>query len=221
MKVTKWKSISRVVKWSESCSVMSDSLRPHGLTWNSPGKNTGVGSLSLLQGIFTTQGLNPGLLHFRQILYQLSHKEVQVWVKHAKYAYYYYQQTWRTGGRCEAMRMIKHNAFKKCTIRSSWERKQPHITSPVHIKSPATLLSVQIGDGLLSSAVLSGTVLMHSNALSWACLMRILWESAVFARLGKRFYLPRLLIIKWGIYEITLKYYPPHAESEELYTRVL
>ena len=33
-----------------------------------------VGSLFLLQGIFTTQGLNPGLPHCRQILYQLSHK---------------------------------------------------------------------------------------------------------------------------------------------------
>ena len=40
---------------------------------NSPGQNTGVGSLSLLQGSFPTQILNPGLLHFRQILYQLSH----------------------------------------------------------------------------------------------------------------------------------------------------
>ena len=42
---------------------------------DSPGQNTGVGSLSLLQGIFSTQGLNPGLLHCRQILYQLSHKK--------------------------------------------------------------------------------------------------------------------------------------------------
>ena len=41
--------------------------------WNSPGQNTGVGSLSLLQGIFPTQGLNSGLPHCRQILYQLSH----------------------------------------------------------------------------------------------------------------------------------------------------
>ena len=40
--------------------------------WNSPGKNTGVGSHSLLQGIFPTQGSNPGLLHYRQILYHLS-----------------------------------------------------------------------------------------------------------------------------------------------------
>ena len=56
---------------------MSNSLQPHGLysPWNSPGQNTGEGSLSLLQGIFSTQGLNPGLLHYRQILYQLSHKE--------------------------------------------------------------------------------------------------------------------------------------------------
>ena len=42
--------------------------------WNSPGQNTGLGSLSLLYGIFPTQGLNPGLLHCRQILYQLNHK---------------------------------------------------------------------------------------------------------------------------------------------------
>ena len=64
------------VKWSESRSVMSDSLLPHGLysPWTSPGQNPAVGSLSFLQGIFPTQGLNPGLLHCRQILYQLSHK---------------------------------------------------------------------------------------------------------------------------------------------------
>ena len=42
--------------------------------WDSPGQNTGMGSLSLLQGIFPTQGLNPNLPHCRQILYQLSHK---------------------------------------------------------------------------------------------------------------------------------------------------
>ena len=61
-------------KESENHSVMSDYLGPHGLysPWNSPGQNTGVGSLSLLQGIFPTQGLNPGLPHCRQILYQLS-----------------------------------------------------------------------------------------------------------------------------------------------------
>ena len=58
------------------CSVVSDSLWPHRLysSWNFPGQNTGVGSLSLLQGIFPTQGSNPGLTQCRQLLYQLSHQ---------------------------------------------------------------------------------------------------------------------------------------------------
>ena len=61
---------------SESHSVMSDSLWPHVLysPWNSPGQSTGVGSLSFLQGIFPTQGSNPGLLHCRRILYQLNNE---------------------------------------------------------------------------------------------------------------------------------------------------
>ena len=67
------------VKRSESHSVTwvrLQSLWLHGLysPWNSPGQNTGVGSHSLLQGIFPTQGSNPGLPHCRWILYQLSHK---------------------------------------------------------------------------------------------------------------------------------------------------
>ena len=60
---------------------MSDSVRPRRwkptrllCPWDSPGKNTGVGSFSLLQGIFPTQGLNPGFPHCRQILYQLSYQ---------------------------------------------------------------------------------------------------------------------------------------------------
>ena len=55
---------------------MSDSLQPYGLysPWNSPGQNTGVGSLSLLQGIFPSQGWNLGLSLCRQSLYQLSYK---------------------------------------------------------------------------------------------------------------------------------------------------
>ena len=61
----KWKLLSRVqlfaYPWLYS-------------PWNSPGQNTGVGSLSLLQGIFPTKGLSPGLPHCRWILYQLSHK---------------------------------------------------------------------------------------------------------------------------------------------------
>ena len=60
---------ARVLEWD--AIAFSDGLYSQ---WNSPGQNTGVGSLSLLQGIFPTQGSNPGLLHCRQIFYQLSHK---------------------------------------------------------------------------------------------------------------------------------------------------
>ena len=70
---------------SESHSVVSDPLQPCGLysPWNSPGQNTGVGSWSLLQGIFPTQGLNPGLPHCRwRILYQLSHQGSPVVILH-------------------------------------------------------------------------------------------------------------------------------------------
>ena len=62
----KWKLLSHVQLFAT-----------HGLysPWNSPGQNTGVGSLFLLQGSFPTQGLNPGLPHCRWILYQLSHSQ--------------------------------------------------------------------------------------------------------------------------------------------------
>ena len=70
---------------------MSYSLRPHGLQptrllcpWNSPGKTTRVGSHSLLQGIFPTQGSNLGLLHCRQILYHLSHQGSWLKTQHSK-----------------------------------------------------------------------------------------------------------------------------------------
>ena len=55
-----WKSLS--------CVQLSET------PWSSPGQNTGVGNLSLLQGIFPNQGSNPGFPHCRLILYQLSHK---------------------------------------------------------------------------------------------------------------------------------------------------
>ena len=80
------------VKWSESLSVVSDSLWPHGpySPWNSPGQNTELASRSLLQGIFPTQGSNSGLPHCRRILYRLSHKgnpRILEWV------------VWREGGK--------------------------------------------------------------------------------------------------------------------------
>ena len=61
----KWKLLIRVWLFATPWTIQS---------WNSPGQNPGVGSLSLLQGIFPTQGSNLGLLHCRRILHQLSHQ---------------------------------------------------------------------------------------------------------------------------------------------------
>ena len=64
--------------------VVSDSLRPHGLqptrllhSWDFPGKNTGVGYHFLLQEIFPTQGLNPGLPPWAQMLYFSTKQKVK------------------------------------------------------------------------------------------------------------------------------------------------
>ena len=80
--VNQWKSLS-----------VPNSLQPRGLysPWNSPGQNTGVSSLFLLQGIFPIQGSNPGLPHCWRILYQLSNKvsHLHIW------SYWYFSwQSW-------------------------------------------------------------------------------------------------------------------------------
>ena len=66
-----------------SCSVVSDSLQPQecsppgsSVIGDSPGKNTGEGCQAFLQGIFLTQGSNPGLPHCRWILYHLCHQGI-------------------------------------------------------------------------------------------------------------------------------------------------
>ena len=71
----KVKTLSHVQFFTTPWTVPARLLHP----WDSPGKNSGVSCHSLLQGIFLTQGLNPGLcLHCRQILYHLAPKEAQI-----------------------------------------------------------------------------------------------------------------------------------------------
>ena len=67
-----WTRLKRLS--SSSSSIGRKILQNLYSPWNPPGQNTGVGSLFLLYGIFPTPGSNPGILHCRQILYQLSHK---------------------------------------------------------------------------------------------------------------------------------------------------
>ena len=80
------KPLSAMSLVTQSCPTLCD-FEPTKLLcpWDSPGKNTGVGCLALLQGIFPVQGLNPGLSYCRQILYHLSHQgspEILEWVVH-------------------------------------------------------------------------------------------------------------------------------------------
>ena len=96
---------------------MSSSLRPHGLynPWNSLGQNTAVGSCSLLQGIFLTQGSNPGLPHCRRIFYQLSHKgspRILEWVAYP-FSSGSFQPRNRTGVSCIASRFFTNWAIRE------------------------------------------------------------------------------------------------------------
>ena len=105
---------------------MSDSLQPHGLysPWNSPGQNTGMGSLSLLQGIFPIQGSNPGLLHYRRILYPPNHKgssRILEWVAYPFSSGSSWLRNW-TGVSCTAARFFTNWAMREplCCVRVKW-----------------------------------------------------------------------------------------------------
>ena len=105
---------------SESRSVVPNSLQPHGLysSWNFPGWSTGVGSLFLLQGIFPTQGLNPDLLHCKQILYQLSHKRsprILEWVAYP-FCSRSSQPRYRTRVSCLADRLFTNWAINEANV---------------------------------------------------------------------------------------------------------
>ena len=115
-----------VLSASESHSAMSNSLRPHALfsPWNSAGKSNGVGSLSLLQGIFPTQESNPNQInppHCRQILYQLSQKRslrILEWVAYPYSSRPSRPRNW-TGVSCTAGRF-----FINCAIRGYRHREK-------------------------------------------------------------------------------------------------
>ena len=81
------RSSCHTLKVKVKVAQLCPTLRSHELyiPWNSPGQNTRVGSLSLLQGISPSQGLNSGLPNCRWILYQLSHKGNPYCVLHITY----------------------------------------------------------------------------------------------------------------------------------------
>ena len=107
------------IHWKWKLLSVSDFLQPPGLCspWNSLGQNTGVGSLSLLQGVFPTQGSNPGLgILETQVLCQLSHKgspRILKWVAYPFFSRSFQPRNW-AGVSCIAGRF-----FTNWTIRGA------------------------------------------------------------------------------------------------------
>ena len=119
------------VKVTQSCPTLCDpidftvhrSLQARILEW--------VGSLSLLQGIFPTWGLNPGLLHYRQILYHLSDKgspRILEWV-----AYSFSRGSSRPRNRTRVS-WIVGGFFTNWAIREAWETKTYLFFKRFHVK---------------------------------------------------------------------------------------
>ena len=148
---------------SESCWIMSGSLQPHGQysPWTSPGQNTGMGSLSLLQGNLPTQGSNPGLLHWRWILCQLSHQgspRILEWVAYP-FSRGSSQPRNRTGVSCTA-----GGFFTNCVIRETHGHKGAHQYSPCFFLCPWTFYT------LGSLSLLKKILLQQSRWCSRKCL---------------------------------------------------
>ena len=103
-------------RWGPLCH-STDCSQPGSSPWDFPGKNTGVGSHFLLQGIFLTQESNPGLLHCRQILYCLSHQgSPEIWWTHLSL-------------------ITKRHAWAELFVTATnWKKKSPkHINTTWHI----------------------------------------------------------------------------------------
>jgi len=98
--------------------------------WDSSGKSTEVGCLALLQGIFVTQGSNPGLRHCRQILYQLSHRKPQNIYSSAEFERISKKVSWKVS----AMRCGFENrplCVSEKWLEGTW-RKQKHDVTMSH-----------------------------------------------------------------------------------------
>ena len=150
---------------------MFDFLLSHGLysPWNSPGQNTGVGSLSLLQGIFPTHGLNPSHLHCRWILfffffcrwilYQLSHKGIPAIVIGRKVAHEKLLPKYKSSARC----IVRPNNSKM----SEFETEMQGVGRPC-LKNPKLLKSSQLSPFLLKVGEGHG-YLLHTSWCQSLC----------------------------------------------------
>ena len=126
---------------------MSDSLRLYS-PWNSLGQNTGVGTFSLSQGIFSTQGSNPGLPHWRWILYQLSHKEsprIMEWVTYAFSSKHPQPRNW-TEVSCIASGFLTNWAIREAHIKLRQSQNNKYGILPLRYCNCSQNLLVLIPD---------------------------------------------------------------------------
>ena len=151
---------------------MPNSLQPHGLysPWNSPGQNTGVGSLSLLQGIFPTLGLNPGLPHCEWILYQLSHKG--------------------------SSRILEWVAYP-FSSRSSWPRASKPGPPALQVDSLPTELSGSPNFEGKGKEVTRYRVFLHSKNLQPCLRTRLIYLKGLYACMLSHFNHIQLFVTLW------------------------
>ena len=171
-------------KGSESRAVMFGSLQPQGLysPWNSPGKNTRMGCQALLQEIFPTQGLNPGLPHCRQILCHLSHQgcpRILEWIAYPFSREPSWPRNW-TGVSCIAGRFFTswatreaHSICQCFLFPSKCRRKhcQPLKTCLLRISPasfpPELLLKIHALATLYTWGSLNGNAIFCNPSLPW------------------------------------------------------
>ena len=164
---------------SVSCSELSNSLQLHELwptrllcPWNSPGKNTGMGSHFLLQGIFLTQGLILGLLHSRQIPYHLSYREVPIpWYG---YIYISFPLGWK-----QLWVEWLNRTVSVCLTLSAWEFQFLHCSANTYYGQ-----SLSHSNGCLIVILISIPLMPIDIELLFMCLFAI-WISSLVKSLLK------------------------------------
>ena len=157
--------------------VIYGSLQPHGLhsPWNSLGQNTGVVSLSLLQGIFPTQGSNSGLPRCRRILYQLSHRGSplcgELCVGEMKWYDVWGQENRKEGKEGGANHILKQNKQKskgdrlnKCD--SSVIQSCPTLCDPMNRSTPGLPVHHQLLEFTQTHVHRVGDAIQPSHSLS-------------------------------------------------------
>ena len=132
------------------CDPMNCSLPGSSVHGNSPGKNTAVYCHALIQGIFPTQVLNPGLPHCKWILYQLSHKgSPWMWELH-------YKESWAPKNWCFFTAVLEK------TLESPLDCKE---IQPVHPRGNQSWIFIGRTDAEAEILILCGHLMGRTDSL--------------------------------------------------------